>query len=63
VLIKFTENVRDYDLTTVYKVNGNGEISFFEWTEIYLDYFYRIRVNEEGEMVYVGNIGPWRNLD
>jgi hypothetical protein len=76
VLIKFPQFARDYEWTTVYKVNGNGEISFFEWTEfviggmdyennrfIYSNLFYRISVNEEGEMEYVGNIGAWRNLD
>jgi hypothetical protein len=76
VLIKFPSYARDYEWTTVYKVNGKGEISFFEWTEfvihdmdyvnnrfIYSNLFYRISVNDDGEMEYIGNFGVWKNID
>ena len=46
----------NYVWTTTYKINVNGEISFYEWAE---DDLYIIRRNENGGLEYIGDIGYW----
>jgi len=58
----------DYVWTTTYKIDGNGGIEFYEWTEgfweydendnSFIDIKYRI-TNINGELKYSGNFGNW----
>lgn len=49
----------DYEWTTVYKIDRNGEINFYEWTEGFHDDkdILRVRLNNNGKMEFEGQFG------
>jgi hypothetical protein len=68
VYILLHDFARDYLWSTIYRINGEGRIEFYEWTEGIVDYDYdddkyytrvvlRVRLSNDGKMEFIGRFG------